>query len=60
MEPNKITFVVDKFKPGDVAIAKNNIKFCDGTKHIVGQKIVVTEQTVSYYNVNGKDYDKSY
>jgi len=47
-----------KFQPGDIAIAKFDVDFCDGSKHRVGQRIVVTEENVSYYNVCHLEYDK--
>ena len=48
----------DKFKPGNIAIAKRNVRFIDGTGHMVGDRILVTEETEAYYNVNHEDYDK--
>jgi hypothetical protein len=48
----------NKFYLGDIAIAKTNVDFCDGTSHKVGQKIVVTEETKHYYNVCHEQYDK--
>lgn len=48
----------DKFKPGDVAMAKKFVRFCDGTCHKVGQEILVTEDSKSYFNVMHGDYDK--
>ncbi len=47
----------NKFKPGDVAISKQEIKFCDGTKHGIGEEIIVTEKTIDYFNVWHKIYD---
>lgn len=48
----------NKFKAGDIAIAKRFIRFCDGAEHRRGQEILVTERTVHYYNVCHVDYDK--
>ncbi len=48
----------DKFKPYDIAVSTINVSFIDGTQHKIGQKIVVTPQTVSYYNVWYKYYNK--
>ena len=48
----------DKFKVGDIAIAKKYVKFMYGEEHRVGQEIVVTEDNKAYYNVCYKDYDK--
>lgn len=48
----------DKFKAGDIAIAKTHTEFMYGDKHEVGQEIVVTEETKSYYNVWHHLYDK--
>jgi hypothetical protein len=48
----------NKFKPGDTAIAKTDIRFCNGKTHRIGQEIVVSEETVSYYNVCHTEYDK--
>jgi len=47
-----------KFAVGDIAIAKLNVSFVNGTKHHVGQRIDVTEKNVAYYNVNHRDYDR--
>lgn len=41
----------NKFKAGDIAIATKHISFCDGTKHVPGQRIEVDEQSKHYYNV---------
>lgn len=49
----------NKFKPGDTAVATQDIDFCDNTKHVTGQQIVVTEDTVSYYNVWHTIYEKA-
>lgn len=46
------------FAPGDVVIAKETVKFCDGSYHRKGQEIVVTEYTASYFNVMHRDYVK--
>lgn len=47
-----------KFNPGDIAIAKAEVHFPDGTVHMIGDRLEVTEATVSYYNVCHEDYDK--
>lgn len=48
----------DKFKPGDLVISKIQVDFCDGTIHRKDQRIIVTELTVAYFNVNFTDYRK--
>ena len=48
----------NKFKAGDVAIAQQFIKFMDGSTHRVGEEIIVTERTKSYFNVWHHIYDK--
>ena len=48
----------NKFKAGDVAVSRTNVNFMDGTRHTEGQKIVIEENTVSYYNVWHHVYDK--
>lgn len=47
-----------KFIPGDLAISKEPVYFVDGTKHIIGQRLRVTEATVHYYNCYAPFYDK--
>jgi hypothetical protein len=49
----------NKFIAGDVAISTIDVNFCDGTKHKIGQRIVVTEKTKSYYNVWHNYYEKA-
>jgi hypothetical protein len=46
------------FEVGDVVICKTQIDFTDGTKHVVGQRNVVTEETQAYYNVCSEYYEK--
>lgn len=48
----------NKFKAGDIAICRRAVEFADSTRHVIGQRIRVRENTVSYYNVNHQDYDK--
>lgn len=48
----------DKFKAGDTAVSSIRINFIDGTKHIIGQRIVVTEATKAFYNVWHDYYEK--
>lgn len=49
---------LNKFKDGDIAIAKRFIRFCDGTTHNLGQKIKVTNSNKLYFNICNEDYDK--
>lgn len=44
------------FKAGDVVIAKRTIHFCDGTMHRKGQRIVIAENEVDYFDVCHADY----
>lgn len=49
----------NKFKAGDIAVCLAEfIPFSNGDIHILGQKILVTEKTKSYYNVWHHIYDK--
>jgi len=49
----------DKFQPGDVVISLKDVNFTDGTSHHVGQHITVAKDSVSYYNVMHRFYDKA-
>jgi hypothetical protein len=46
----------EKFKNGDIAIPKIRINFSNEI-HEVGDRIVVTEETEAYFNVNFRDYE---
>ena len=48
-----------KFVAGDAAVAKKNVYFVDGTKHVMGQHIPVSDSNSAYFNVNHLDYDKT-
>lgn len=48
----------NKFQIGDIAKAKRLIRFMDKTKHDIGQEIVVTEETKSYFNVCHSGYER--
>lgn len=48
---------LEKFKVGDVVVSTHYVDFYDGTHHAKGQKIVVTSDTLAYYNVCHKNYD---
>ena len=48
----------DKFAVGDKVMAKRDINFADGTFHRKYNIYKVTEDTVDYFNVNFKDYNK--
>jgi len=45
-----------KFKIGDIAIAKFDVDFDNVKSHRVGQKLPVTDENVSYYNVCHEEY----
>jgi hypothetical protein len=49
---------LDKFLPGDLAVAKDFIRFSDGSIHAIGQKIAVTEQNQDYFNTRHDEYDR--
>jgi hypothetical protein len=40
----------NKFQDGDIAVSLGKVNFTDGTFHKTGDEIIVTEETVSYYN----------
>lgn len=44
------------FKEGDLVKSLKNVLFIDGTRHTVNMLCTVTEDSISYYNVNSKDY----
>ena len=46
----------NKFQAGDVVIARYTIKFCDGSRHVIGQRITICDKELSYFNVNAQDY----
>jgi hypothetical protein len=45
---------------GSIVTSKKNIRFTDGTYHIPGKRIVVTEDSISYFVVNLQDYKVLY
>ena len=45
------------FKVGDIAVSRYELEFTDGTEHLVGQQIEVTEQNLSYFLVCWEEYD---
>lgn len=49
-----------QFEVGDTVVALRNVKFCDGTEHKEGEEIVITEETIYYYNhtLNNSWYKK--
>lgn len=36
----------------------DDVDFCNGEKHTVGQRIDVAEETAAYHNVHSQYYDK--
>jgi hypothetical protein len=48
----------NKFSAGDIAISKINVDFPDQTSHMIGQQILVKEETEAYFNVHHDYYDK--
>ena len=48
--PEYIKMGYDKFQIGDVAIATEHCTFINGTKHEVGQHIIVDNINVHYFN----------
>lgn len=48
----------DSIIPNDVVECLKYTSFIDGEEHNVGDRITVTEETVSYFRLftNGKDY----
>lgn len=48
--------IMDDIKVGDIAIAKFNSSFVDGTKEEFGQVFLVTEETLFYYSYNSENY----
>lgn len=46
------------YKIGDKFRAKKTISFCDKTKHIKGEIYEATEETLDYFIVCYKEYEK--
>lgn len=46
-----------KFRPGDLARARHDVEFCDGTKHTAGNIYPVWSDCLAYYNVCQDAYD---
>jgi hypothetical protein len=49
----------DKFQIGDYALAKRDINFINGERHLKGGIYLVTEDSLSYYNINSNWYDNN-
>lgn len=46
-----------KFKLGDIVTPIVNVQFTDGSGHFIGDRLIVRETSIQYYNANQEKYE---